>query len=104
MKPGVNDACQSCNLRKDDLPSPDRLNRIDMVRHQDKIKLLDEAISSTQTQEVTEDDKLSKCLVLVVNQMLVINEINSHKKVELYCKREIQGKITVLRKDVSYIE
>ena len=48
-------------MKKDNLPNPQNLRRIDRVRFKEKTKLVDEVIDSVQTSNITEDNKLVKC-------------------------------------------
>ena len=74
------------------------------MRLKGKIKLVDEVLDSVQTSNITEDNKLVKCGVLVITQLLEIKEIRNKKKEEPFWKRRIELKINPLPKDVSLIE
>ena len=74
------------------------------MRLKGKIKLVDEVLDSVQTSNITEDNKLVKCGVLVITQLLEIKEIRNKKKEEPFWKRRIESKINALLKDVSLIE
>ena len=62
-------------MKKNNLPNPQNLRRIDRVRLKEKTKLVDEVIDSVQTSNITEDNKLVKCGTLVIIQLLGIKEI-----------------------------
>ena len=47
-------------VKKDNLPHPQNLRRIDRMRLKEKVKLVDEVIDCLQTSNVTEDKKLVK--------------------------------------------
>ena len=66
-------------MKKDNLPNPQNLRRIDRVRVKEKAKLEDEIIDSVQTSNITEDNKRVKCGALVINQLLGIKEIQNKK-------------------------
>ena len=91
-------------MKKDSLPNPKNLRRIDRVRLKEKTKLVDEVLDSVQTSNITEDNKLVKCRTLVITQLLGIKEIRNKKKEEPFWKRRTESKINALRKDVSLIE
>ena len=91
-------------MKKDNLPNPQNLIRIDRVRLKEKTKLVDEVLDSVQTSGITEDNKLVKCEALVITQLLGIKEIRNKKKEEPFWKRRIESKINALHKDVSLIE
>ena len=91
-------------MKKDNLPKPQNLRRIDRVRLKEKTKLVDEVIDSVQTSNITEDNKLVKCGTLVITQLLGIKEIRNKEKEEPFWKRRIESNINALRKDVSLIE
>ena len=59
-------------MKKDNLPNPQNLRRIDRVRLKEKIKLEDAVIDTAQTINITEDNKLVKCRALVITQLLGI--------------------------------
>ena len=59
-------------MKKDNLPNPQNLRRIDRVRLKEKIKLEDAVIDTAQTINITEDNKLVKCGALVITQLLGI--------------------------------
>ena len=54
-------------MRKDNLPNPQNLRRIDRVRLKEMTKLMDEVIDSVQISNITEDNKLVKCGALVIS-------------------------------------
>ena len=91
-------------LKKDNLPNPQNLRRIDRVRLKEKTKLMDKVLDSVQASNITEDSTLVKCGTLVITQLLWIKEIINKKKEEPFWKRRIESKINALRKDVSLIE
>ena len=62
-------------MKKNNLPNPQNLRRIDRVRLKEKTKLVDEVIDSVQTSNITEDNKLVKRGTLVIIQLLGIKEI-----------------------------
>ena len=74
------------------------------MRLKGKIKLVDEVLDSVQTSNITEDNKLVKCGVLVITQLLEIKEIRNKKKEEPFWKRRIESKINALHEDVSLTE
>ena len=90
-------------MKKDNLPNPQNLRGIDRVRSKEKTKLVDEAIDSVQTSNITEDNKLVKCAALVITHLLGIKEIKN-KKEEPFLKRRTESIINALCKDVSRIE
>ena len=77
-------------MKKDNLPNPQNLRRIDRVSLKEKTKLVDEVMDSVQTSKITEDNKLTKFSTLVINQLLGIKEIKSKKKEESFCKRRTE--------------
>ena len=91
-------------MKKDNLPNPQNLRRIDRVRLTEKTKLVNEVIDSVQTSNIAEDNKLVKCRVLVITQLLEIKEIKNKKKEEPFWKRRIELNINSLHKDVNLIE
>ena len=91
-------------MKKDNLPNPQNLRRINRVRMKEKPKLVDEVLESVQTSNITEDNKLVKCRALVIAQLLGIKEIRNKKKEEPFWKRRTESKINSTRKDVSLIE
>ena len=91
-------------MKKDNLPNLHNLRRIDRVRLKEKTKLVDEAIDSVQTSNITEDNKLVKCGALVITHLLRIKEIKIKKKEEPIWKRRTESNINALPKDVSLIE
>ena len=91
-------------MKKDNLPNPQNLKRIDRVRLKEKTKLVDEVIDSMQTSNITEDNKLVKCLALFITQLFGIKEIKNKKKEEPFWKRSIKSNINALRKDICLIE
>ena len=62
-------------MKKNNLPNPQNLRRVDRVRLKEKTKLVDEVIDSVQTSNITEDNKLVKRGTLVIIQLLGIKEI-----------------------------
>ena len=91
-------------VKKDNLPNPQNLRRIDRLRLKEKIKLVDEVIDCLQTSNVTEGKKLVKFGALVITQLLGIKEIKNKKKDKLFWRLRIGSNINALRKDVSLIE
>ena len=77
-------------MKKDNLPNPQNLRRIDRVSLKEKTKLVDEVMDSVQTSKITEDNKLTKFSTLVINQLLGIKEIKNKKKEESFCKRRTE--------------
>ena len=77
-------------MKKDNLPNPQNLRRIDRVSLKEKTKLVDEVMDSVQTSNITEDNKLTKFATLVINQLLGIKEIKNKKKEESFCKRRTE--------------
>ena len=73
-------------MKKDNLPNPQNLRRIDRVRLKEKAKLVNEVIESVQTSNITEDNKIVKCGSLVITQLLGIKEIRNKKKEEPFGK------------------
>ena len=69
-------------MRKDNLPNPQNLRRIDRVRLKENSKLADEVIDSVKISNITEDNKLVKSEALVIAQLLEIKEIKDKKKEE----------------------
>ena len=67
-------------MKKDNLPNPQNLRRIDRVRSKENTKLVDEVIDSIQTSNITEDNKLVKYAALLITQLLGIKEIKNKKK------------------------
>ena len=67
-------------MKKDNLPNPQNLRRIDRVRSKENTKLVDEVIDSIQTSNITEGNKLVKCAALLITQLLGIKEIKNKKK------------------------
>ena len=67
-------------MKKDNLPNPQNLRRIDRVRSKENTKLVDEVIDSIQASNITEDNKLVKCAALLITQLLGIKEIKNKKK------------------------
>ena len=84
-------------MKKDNLPNPQNLSRIDRLRLKEKTKLVDEVIDSLQTSNITEDNKLVKCVALVITQLLGIKEVKNEKKEEPFWKRRIESNINALR-------
>ena len=91
-------------MKKDNLPNPQNLKRIDRVKLNKKIKLADEVIDSVQTINITDGNKLVKCGTLSITQLLGIKEIYNKKKEEPIWKRRTESNINALNKDVSLIE
>ena len=91
-------------VKKDNLPNPQNLRRIDRLRLKEKIKLVDEVIDCLQTSNVTEGKKLVKFGALVITQLLGIKEIKNKKKDKPFWRLRIGSNINALRKDVSLIE
>ena len=77
-------------MKKDNLPNPQNLRRIDRVSLKEKTNLVDEVMDSVQTSNITEDNKLTKFATLVINQLLGIKEIKNKKKEESFCKRRTE--------------
>ena len=69
-------------MRRDNLPNPQNLRRIDRVRLKENSKLADEVIDSVKTSDITEHNKLVKREALVIAQLLEIKEIKDKKKEE----------------------
>ena len=84
-------------MKKDNLPNPQNLSRIDRLRLKEKTKLVDEVIDSLQTSNITEDNKLVNCVALVITQLLGIKEVKNEKKEEPFWKRRIESNINALR-------
>ena len=76
-------------MKKDNLPNPQNLRRIDRVRLKEKTKLVDEVIDSVQLSNITEHNKLVKCGALVITQLLEIKETKNKRKKEPFWKRPI---------------
>ena len=91
-------------MKKDNLPNPQNLRRIDRVRLKEKTELVGEVIDSVQASNIIEDNKLVKYGALVITQLLGIKEIRNKKKEEPFWKRRTESKIKALRKDVSLTE
>ena len=66
-------------MKKDNLPNPPNLRKIDRLRLKEKTKLVDEVIDSVQISNITEDKKQLKCEVLVITQLLGIKEIKTRR-------------------------
>ena len=66
-------------MKKDNLPNPQNLRRIDRVRLKEKTKLVDEVIDSVQLSNITKHNKLLKCGALVITQLLEIKETKGKK-------------------------
>ena len=77
-------------MKKDNVPNPQNLRRIDRV-------------DSAQTSKITEDNKLVKCRALVITHLLGIKEIKNKKKEEPFWKRRIESNMNILHKDVCLI-
>ena len=77
-------------MKKDNLPNPTNLKRIDRGRLKEKTKLVEEVIDSAQTSNITEDNKLVTCGALVITQLLGVKEIKKKKKEEPFWKRKIK--------------
>ena len=67
-------------MKKDNLPNPQNLKRIDRLRLEEKTKLVHEAIDSAQRSNITEDNKFVKCRTLVITQLLEKKEKKTRKK------------------------
>ena len=67
-------------MKKDNLPKPQNLRRIDRVRSKENTNLVDEVIDSIQTSNITEDNKFVKRAALLITQLLGIKEIKNKKK------------------------
>ena len=91
-------------MKKDNLPNPQNVRRIDTVRLKEKTKLVNEVIDSVQTSNITEDNKLVKCAALVTTKLLGIKEIKNKKKEKQFWKRRIESNINALCKVVSLIK
>ena len=91
-------------MKKDNLPNPQNLRRIDRVRLKEKTELVGEVIDSVQASNIIEDNKLVKYGALVITQLLGIKEIRNKKKEEPFWKRRSESNINALCKDVSLIE
>ena len=91
-------------MKKDNLPNPQNLRRIDRVRLKEKTELVGEVIDSVEASNIIEDNKLVKYGALVITQLLGIKEIRNKKKEEPFWKRRIESKINALRKDVRLTE
>ena len=91
-------------MKKDNLPNPQNLRRIDRVRLKEKTELVGEVIDSVQASNIIEDNKLVKYGALVIAQLLGIKEIRNKKKEEPFWKRRSESNINALCKDVSLIE
>ena len=79
-------------MKKDNLPNPQNLRKIDRVRLKEKTKLVDEVLDSVQESNFTEDNKHFKCGALVITQLLGIKEIRNKKKEEPFWKRRIRDR------------
>ena len=90
-------------MKKDNVPNPQNLRRIDRVRLKERTIHVDEVIDSAQTSKITEDNKLVKCRALVITHLLGIKEIKNKKKEEPFWKRRIESNMNILHKDVSLI-
>ena len=71
-------------MKKDNLPNPQNLRRIDRVRLKENSKLAEEVIDSVRTSNITEDNKLVKRETLIIAQLLEIKEIKDKKKEQLF--------------------
>ena len=76
-------------MKKDNLPNPQNLKKIDRVRLKKKTQFVDEIIDSVQTSDIIEDNKLVKCVALVITQLLGLKEIKNKKKEEPFWKEEL---------------
>ena len=76
-------------MKKDNLPNPQNLRRIDRVRLKEKTKLGDEVIDSVQLSNITKHNKLLKCGALVITQLLEIKETKNKRKKEPFWKKPI---------------
>ena len=79
-------------MKKDNLPNPQNLRRIDRVRLKEKTELVGEVIDSVQASNIIEDNKLVKYGALVIAQLLGIKEIRNKKKEEPFWKRRIRDR------------
>ena len=91
-------------MKKDNLPNPQNLRRIDRVRLMEKTELLDEVVDSVKASNIIEDNKLVRYGALVIAQLLGIKEIRNKKKEEPFWKKRSESNINALCKDVSLIE
>ena len=71
------------------MPNPQNLRRIDRVRLKDKTKLVDEVIDSVHISNITIDDKLLKCEILVVIQLFGIKEIKKQERKTILEKKNL---------------
>ena len=76
-------------MKKDNLPNPQNPKKIDRVRLKEKTQFVDEIIDSVQTSDIKEDNKLVKCVALVITQLFGIKEIKNKKKEEPFWKEEL---------------
>ena len=91
-------------MKKDNLPNPQNLRRINRVRLMEKTELLDEVLNSVKASNIIEDNKLVRYGALVIAQLLGIKEIRNKKKEEPFWKKRSESNINALCKDVSLIE
>ena len=91
-------------MKKENLPNPQNLRRINRVRLKEQTKLEEEVIHFVQTSNITEDNKLVKCGTLLTTQLLGVKEIKNKKKEEPFWKRRTESNINALRKDASLTE
>ena len=91
-------------MKKENLPNPQNLRRINRVRLKEQTKLEEEVKHFVQTSNITEDNKLVKCGTLVTIQLLGVKEIKNKKKEEPFWKRRTESNINALRKDASLTE
>ena len=70
--------------KKDNLPNPHNLRRIDRVRLKENTILVYEVIDSVQTSKITEDNEFVKRGALVTTQLLGTKEIKNKKKEEQF--------------------
>ena len=67
-------------MKKDDLPNPQNLRRIDRLRVKDKTRLVNEVIGLIETHDMTETNKLIKCGAQVITQLLGVKELKKKKQ------------------------
>ena len=83
-------------MKKDDLPNPQNLRRIDRLKMKNKTRLVNEVIGLIETHHITETNKLIKCGALVINQLFGVKEIKRKKQEGPFWKRRIEEKIQAL--------
>ena len=91
-------------MKKENLPNPQNLRRINRVRLKEQTKLEEEVKHFVQTSNITEDNKHVKCGTLLTTQLLGVKEIKNKKKEEPFWKRRTESNINALRKDASLTE